>query len=231
MKTGKLCDSGEPKPDIILDHSEAGLHSDGQPLASESQLPVGPVDHRELQDPNDPGEPKPDIILDHSKAGRHSDGQPLAPGSQLPVGPVDHQEPQDSKDPQPVRAQGGQNSQSANSSDAGQSQNPGQNQDAGAGSGSGHNKNQNQQQQQSHNENNQNDQDKNQEQDAPKKRCDKCGKKLGLTGGFPCRCGGTYCAVHRYSDRHECSFDYREMGATEIRRNNPVVVASKLRKL
>ncbi|KAH8274200.1 hypothetical protein KR018_002470, partial [Drosophila ironensis] len=66
---------------------------------------------------------------------------------------------------------------------------------------------------------------------AEKKRCDKCGKKLGLTGGFPCRCGGTYCAFHRYSDRHECNFDYREMGASEIRRDNPVVVASKLRKL
>ncbi|EDW51229.1 zinc finger A20 and AN1 domain-containing stress-associated protein 6 [Drosophila sechellia] len=75
------------------------------------------------------------------------------------------------------------------------------------------------------------DPDGNQAQDTTKKRCDKCGKKLGLTGGFPCRCGGTYCAVHRYSDRHECSFDYRQMGANQIRRDNPVVVASKLRKL
>ncbi|XP_068159026.1 AN1-type zinc finger protein 6 [Drosophila tropicalis] len=65
----------------------------------------------------------------------------------------------------------------------------------------------------------------------PKKRCDKCGKKLGLIGGFPCRCGGTFCGFHRYSDRHECNFDYREMGASEIRRDNPVIVASKLRKL
>ncbi|XP_022208850.2 AN1-type zinc finger protein 6 [Drosophila obscura] len=61
-----------------------------------------------------------------------------------------------------------------------------------------------------------------------KNRCHKCGKKLGLTGAFPCRCGGIYCAVHRYSDRHECSFDYREMGASEIRRDNPVTVAKKL---
>nr|NP_572541.1 uncharacterized protein Dmel_CG15368 [Drosophila melanogaster]AAF46464.1 uncharacterized protein Dmel_CG15368 [Drosophila melanogaster] len=75
------------------------------------------------------------------------------------------------------------------------------------------------------------DQDGNQAQDSTKKRCDKCGKKLGITGGFPCRCGGTYCAVHRYSDRHECNFDYRQMGAIQIRRDNPVVVASKLRKL
>ncbi|XP_017017997.1 AN1-type zinc finger protein 6 [Drosophila kikkawai] len=62
-------------------------------------------------------------------------------------------------------------------------------------------------------------------------RCAKCKKKLGLTGGFPCRCGGVYCAVHRYSDRHECSFDYRELGASEIRRDNPLIVPSKLKKL
>ncbi|KAH8366954.1 hypothetical protein KR200_006206, partial [Drosophila serrata] len=62
-------------------------------------------------------------------------------------------------------------------------------------------------------------------------RCAKCNKKLGLTGGFPCRCGGVYCAVHRYSDRHECSFDYRELGASEIRRDNPQIIPSKLKKL
>lgn len=76
------------------------------------------------------------------------------------------------------------------------------------------------------------DGDKGQAQEQPiKKGCDKCGKKFGLTGGFPCRCGGTYCAFHRYSDRHDCTFDYREMGAAEIRRDNPVVVPEKLRKL
>ncbi|XP_017851425.1 zinc finger A20 and AN1 domain-containing stress-associated protein 6 [Drosophila busckii] len=64
-----------------------------------------------------------------------------------------------------------------------------------------------------------------------KPKCDKCGKKFGLTGGFSCRCGGTFCAYHRYSDRHDCNFDYREMGATQIRRDNPVIVPDKLRKL
>ncbi|XP_023176446.1 AN1-type zinc finger protein 6 [Drosophila hydei] len=76
------------------------------------------------------------------------------------------------------------------------------------------------------------DDDKGQVQEQPKQKgCDKCGKKFGLTGGFSCRCGGTFCAFHRYSDRHDCSFDYREMGATEIRRDNPLVVPEKLRKL
>ncbi|XP_061504103.1 AN1-type zinc finger protein 6 isoform X2 [Anopheles gambiae] len=49
--------------------------------------------------------------------------------------------------------------------------------------------------------------------------------------GFECRCGGLFCAIHRYSDKHECSFDYRELGAAEIRRNNPVVVGEKIQKI
>merc|ERR1719237_837900 len=32
-------------------------------------------------------------------------------------------------------------------------------------------------------------------------------KKLGLTG-FTCRCGGLFCSIHRYSDKHQCDFDY-----------------------
>uniref|UniRef100_A0A182VWY4 AN1-type domain-containing protein n=1 Tax=Anopheles minimus TaxID=112268 RepID=A0A182VWY4_9DIPT len=68
--------------------------------------------------------------------------------------------------------------------------------------------------------------------DAKKKknRCATCRKKVGLTG-FECRCGGLFCAIHRYSDKHECSFDYRELGAAEIRRNNPVVVGEKIQKI
>lgn len=73
---------------------------------------------------------------------------------------------------------------------------------------------------------------KDSEKEAKKKknRCATCRKKVGLTG-FECRCGGLFCAVHRYSDKHECTFDYREMGAQEIRRNNPVVVGEKIQKI
>lgn len=67
--------------------------------------------------------------------------------------------------------------------------------------------------------------DKDGDKDGKKKknRCVTCRKKVGLTG-FECRCGGLFCAIHRYSDKHECSFDYRQLGAAEIRRNNPVAV-------
>ncbi|KAL0271803.1 UNVERIFIED_CONTAM: hypothetical protein PYX00_008788 [Menopon gallinae] len=76
------------------------------------------------------------------------------------------------------------------------------------------------------------DEQKDADKDSKKKknRCAVCRKKLGLTG-FECRCGGLFCAVHRYSDKHDCQFDYRLLGATEIRRNNPVVVGEKIKKI
>jgi hypothetical protein len=63
-----------------------------------------------------------------------------------------------------------------------------------------------------------------------KNRCLSCKKKVGLTG-FECRCGGLFCSIHRYSDKHECNFDYKELGAEEIRKSNPVIVAKKVRKI
>lgn len=65
----------------------------------------------------------------------------------------------------------------------------------------------------------------------PKKnRCTTCKKKLGLTG-FDCRCGGQFCSIHRYSDKHNCTFDYKALGEKEISGNNPVVMAQKVAKI
>jgi len=65
----------------------------------------------------------------------------------------------------------------------------------------------------------------------PKKnRCASCKKKIGLTG-FTCRCGGMYCGIHRYSDKHDCDFDYNAMGKAEIAAANPVIVAEKVSKI
>merc|ERR1719320_2109197 len=63
-----------------------------------------------------------------------------------------------------------------------------------------------------------------------KNRCLSCKKKVGLTG-FTCRCGGLFCSIHRYSDKHECSFDYKALGAEEISKSNPVAVAQKVKKI
>lgn len=61
-------------------------------------------------------------------------------------------------------------------------------------------------------------------------RCATCQKRVGLTG-FNCKCGNLFCSAHRYSDKHECPFDYRGAGRDAIARANPVVKAEKLDKI
>jgi hypothetical protein len=61
-------------------------------------------------------------------------------------------------------------------------------------------------------------------------RCTTCRKRVGLTG-FDCRCGNLFCAVHRYSDKHDCPYDYRAAGQDAIAKANPVVKAEKLDKI
>ncbi|XP_066491957.1 AN1-type zinc finger protein 6 isoform X1 [Tiliqua scincoides] len=69
--------------------------------------------------------------------------------------------------------------------------------------------------------------------DKPKQkktRCFMCRKKVGLTG-FECRCGNVFCGVHRYSDVHSCSYNYKADAAEKIRKENPVVVGEKIQKI
>ncbi|KAF7007089.1 hypothetical protein CFC21_022062 [Triticum aestivum] len=58
-------------------------------------------------------------------------------------------------------------------------------------------------------------------------RCMACKKKVGLLG-FACRCGGTFCSLHRYVDGHACGFDYKKVGREQIAQQNPLVAPSKL---
>ncbi|KAI3705441.1 hypothetical protein L1987_75679 [Smallanthus sonchifolius] len=60
-------------------------------------------------------------------------------------------------------------------------------------------------------------------------RCSGCKRKVGLIG-FRCRCGEMFCSEHRYSDRHDCSYDYKAAGREVIARENPVVRAAKILK-
>ncbi|CAN1827628.1 Zinc finger A20 and AN1 domain-containing stress-associated protein 8 [Linum perenne] len=58
-------------------------------------------------------------------------------------------------------------------------------------------------------------------------RCSACKKRVGLTG-FNCRCGELFCGVHRYSDRHDCCYDYKTAARVLIAECNPVVKGLKL---
>ncbi|MCO5563400.1 hypothetical protein L7F22_017041 [Adiantum nelumboides] len=61
-------------------------------------------------------------------------------------------------------------------------------------------------------------------------RCLACRKRVGLTG-FKCRCGDVFCSSHRYSDQHQCPFEYKAMARQAIAAHNPVVNADKVTKL
>ncbi|KAJ3005621.1 UNVERIFIED_CONTAM: Rab5 GDP/GTP exchange factor, partial [Siphonaria sp. JEL0065] len=57
--------------------------------------------------------------------------------------------------------------------------------------------------------------------------CFQCNKKLGPVAVFKCKCSHFYCATHRYSDRHECKFNYKEAGRAVLIKENPKVGGSK----
>nr|XP_033776220.1 AN1-type zinc finger protein 6 isoform X1 [Geotrypetes seraphini]XP_033776221.1 AN1-type zinc finger protein 6 isoform X1 [Geotrypetes seraphini]XP_033776222.1 AN1-type zinc finger protein 6 isoform X1 [Geotrypetes seraphini] len=63
-----------------------------------------------------------------------------------------------------------------------------------------------------------------------KTRCHMCRKSVGLTG-FQCRCGHIFCSIHRYSDIHNCSYDYKADAAEKIRKENPMVAGEKVQKI
>ncbi|TVU05724.1 hypothetical protein EJB05_48903, partial [Eragrostis curvula] len=65
---------------------------------------------------------------------------------------------------------------------------------------------------------------------AAPNRCEMCRKKVGLLG-FACRCGGTFCSVHRYAEKHACDFDFKTPDREQIAKNNPLVVAPKINKI
>lgn len=61
-------------------------------------------------------------------------------------------------------------------------------------------------------------------------RCAKCNKKLKLTD-IKCRCDKYFCAAHRYSDLHDCPFDYRNHGKKILEKQNPLIAGDKIDKL
>lgn len=61
-------------------------------------------------------------------------------------------------------------------------------------------------------------------------RCFSCPKKVGLLG-FKCQCGYVFCEKHRYSDKHECDFDWRARAQEHLSKANPVVKADKVQRI
>lgn len=64
-----------------------------------------------------------------------------------------------------------------------------------------------------------------------KRKCTLCGKKTRIAATYTCRCGLTFCAMHRYAEEHNCSYDYKTEGRELLTQTNPVVTAPKLPKI
>ncbi|RYQ85739.1 zinc finger A20 and AN1 domain-containing stress-associated protein 1-like [Arachis ipaensis] len=62
---------------------------------------------------------------------------------------------------------------------------------------------------------------------ATKKRCKRCNKKVGLIG-FECRCGDLFCGRHRYPEVHECEFNFKDIGRNILTKQNPLCIRDKL---
>lgn len=65
----------------------------------------------------------------------------------------------------------------------------------------------------------------------PAKRCLTCSKKTGIASSYTCRCGSNFCALHRYAESHNCTFDYKTEGRKLLEKTNPVITAPKLPKI
>ncbi|XP_022968365.1 zinc finger A20 and AN1 domain-containing stress-associated protein 6-like [Cucurbita maxima] len=62
---------------------------------------------------------------------------------------------------------------------------------------------------------------------ARKNRCGLCNKKVGLLG-FPCRCGGLFCRMHRFEDKHGCNFDTKTVERERLGRQMIEIKGDKL---
>jgi predicted nucleic acid binding AN1-type Zn finger protein len=65
-----------------------------------------------------------------------------------------------------------------------------------------------------------------------KNRCTHCNKKTGILG-FGCRCGGNFCAGHRFTDQHNCpcSEEIKKEDLANLSKNNIKVVADKITRI
>jgi predicted nucleic acid binding AN1-type Zn finger protein len=56
----------------------------------------------------------------------------------------------------------------------------------------------------------------NTQEKIPKRcQCNDCRMKLNLTT-YPCRCGKYFCSSHRYSEDHNCTYDFKAHAKKEL---------------
>jgi hypothetical protein len=62
-------------------------------------------------------------------------------------------------------------------------------------------------------------------------RCSHCNKKLGLFE-YKCKCEKLYCITHLHAEEHNCTYDYKTEGQSQLKKLNDIGPLSfKLEKI
>lgn len=62
-------------------------------------------------------------------------------------------------------------------------------------------------------------------------RCHQCSKRLSLVEKqLTCKCGKNFCTSHRYSNAHDCVFDYKKLQKEKLIKENPPVITPKINR-
>jgi predicted nucleic acid binding AN1-type Zn finger protein len=74
--------------------------------------------------------------------------------------------------------------------------------------------------------------DRKKTQTSAKKRCHFCNKKIGILG-IECKCGFVFCNMHRFSETHNCTFDFKnhDKNLLKERLQNEICQFSKIDKI
>ncbi|OUM69058.1 hypothetical protein PIROE2DRAFT_57690 [Piromyces sp. E2] len=48
--------------------------------------------------------------------------------------------------------------------------------------------------------------------------CEFCHKKLRITATYKCKCNKIFCATHRYSECHNCTYNYKQQGKKDLKK-------------
>jgi hypothetical protein len=59
--------------------------------------------------------------------------------------------------------------------------------------------------------------------------CFLCKKKTILL--CTCKCGAHYCIAHRNPESHNCEFDHKNFDREQLAKNNPRILAEKIKKI
>jgi hypothetical protein len=59
--------------------------------------------------------------------------------------------------------------------------------------------------------------------------CFLCKKKTIFQ--YECKCGQRFCIHHKNAENHNCKFDYKNYHKQELLKNNPIIIAEKIKKI